>query len=98
MATKECGTTQEDGRGAGKAATAMEEVGKAGCRTEHGGAERIDLVSLDGEQLGRWKELLVDGHSVEREMPCWVEAGPLRGKNRSSARCQTKPNRRPPRT
>ena len=92
MAEGEFGAIREDCR-SWKAATAMDEVRKAGRQTEHVVstwkeeldycAEMIGLVCLDGEQHGKRIELVVDGHSLERKMPCWVEAGRWTGKIRS---------------
>lgn len=71
MAAGEFGAIQEDGHRTWRAATVMGEVGKTGHRMEHvvdditSVQKRIELVGLEG----------VNGHRVEKEMPCWVEAG-----------------------
>lgn len=65
----------------------MEEVGRLdvgqstwSARGRRSWTERIGLVGVDGEQHGGRNKLVVDGHSVEREMHCWVKAERSQGK------------------
>ena len=101
MAAGEDSSIREDEQRAWKAAPAMEAVGKAGHRTKEvvgagkeeldSFAERIGLGSLDGEHHGRRVEMRVDGHVVEREMHCWVEA--RRGRGELAHAQEAKPGR-----
>ena len=75
----------------------MEEVGEAGYRTEEAVsarkvkldsfAERIGLGGLYGEEHSRRVKVGVNGHVVEREMRCGVEAG--RGRSELTRAKQT---------
>ena len=77
----------------------MEEVEEAGYRTEEAVsarkvkldyfAERIGLGGLYGEKHSRRMKVTVNGHVVEREMHCGVEAG--RGRSELAHVQKTKP-------